>query len=99
MIIVILIIYGLVAGSFVNALVWRIHENSKKSKTNGSKKLKKLSIVSGRSECVKCHHLLGPLDLIPILSWMMLKEKCHYCNKTISAVYPLTELLTTGLVL
>jgi len=92
--IVALVIIGLAFGSFVNALVWRLHEQSKdKNKT----RLKELSITHGRSMCPHCHHILVWQDLIPVLSWLSLKGKCRYCKKPISTQYPLIELLTAVL--
>jgi prepilin signal peptidase PulO-like enzyme (type II secretory pathway) len=86
--IIILTWLGLAFGSFVNALVWRVHEQSKKSgKTN-----KKLSIVNGRSICPHCKHVLAWHDLIPVFSWLGLGGKCRYCKKPISKQYPLVEL-------
>lgn len=84
MIAVWLILMGLAAGSFVNALVWRLHEP-------------KLSIWKGRSMCPNCHHTLRAKDLVPVLSWLSLKGRCRYCHKPISAQYPLIELLTACL--
>ncbi len=77
MILLLLILLGLVLGSFVNAFVWRIHE--------------KKDWIRERSECTHCHHVLGPLDLVPVLSWLFLKGKCRYCDKKIEDS-PLTEL-------
>ncbi len=92
MIIVVLILLGLCAGSFVNALVWRIHEQQK------TKKLRKeLSIAKGRSMCPHCKHTLAWYDLLPVMSWVALKGKCRYCKKGISAQYPLVELSTSAL--
>ncbi|HEX5743862.1 MAG TPA: prepilin peptidase [Candidatus Saccharimonadales bacterium] len=84
MTVLILIIVGLCMGSFVNALVWRLHEG-------------KLSIVKGRSMCPKCRHPLAAKDLVPVLSWLFLKGRCRYCRQPISARYPLVELATAGL--
>ena len=75
---------GLAAGSFINALVWRLRQP-------------KLSIWKGRSQCPDCHHTLAPRDLVPVLSWVRLKGHCRYCHKPISFQYPLVELLTAGL--
>lgn len=94
MIISILIILGLCIGSFINALVWRIY---KQSKLSGYKSRKKFSILNGRSMCVHCKHELSWLDLIPVLSWTVLKGKCRYCNKSISIQYPLIEAITSFL--
>lgn len=77
MILLLLVVLGLVLGSFVNALVWRLHEGR--------------DWVGGRSECSKCHHVLGPLDLIPVVSWLALRGRCRYCHKQIED-NPLVEL-------
>lgn len=69
---------GLCLGSFVNAAVWRIKN--------------KKDLVIARSECTKCHYKLGWMDLIPVLSWVMLRGKCRRCHKPISIQYPLVEL-------
>jgi prepilin signal peptidase PulO-like enzyme (type II secretory pathway) len=91
MIIAVLVFLGLCLGSFVNALVWRIHEQSKKS---GKSKKASLSIANGRSMCPECRHKLSSKDLIPVLSWVNLRGKCRYCSKPISMQYPLVELIT-----
>lgn len=94
-------------GSFVNAVVWRLHEQSneirvksqekKTRKTHNSYLLTRYSILRGRSMCPHCRHELAALDLVPVLSWLFLKGKCRYCAKPISWQYPLVELLTAGL--
>jgi leader peptidase (prepilin peptidase)/N-methyltransferase len=100
-IVAILIVVGLCFGSFVNALVWRLHEQAaqktKKGKKPGKKQLEQLSIATGRSMCPKCRHELAASDLIPVLSWLALRGKCRYCHKPVSAQYPLVELATAGL--
>ena len=96
MIIVALIVFGLILGSFVNALVWRIHEQSAESAKKRPRKqyLKQLSLSKGRSMCPDCHHELAPKDLVPVFSWLFLKGKCRYCGKPISWQYPLVEVST-----
>jgi len=81
-------------GSFVNALVWRLHEQSK---AKSKKQMDKLSILRGRSMCPNCHHELAAKDLVPVFSWLSLKGKCRYCHQPISAQYPLVELATAGI--
>ena len=94
MIVVVLIILGLCLGSFVNALVWRIHEQQVvKSKVQRQK----LSISSGRSMCVNCKHALAWYDLLPVVSWLSLHGRCRYCHRPISWQYPVVELLTAFL--
>lgn len=84
MIVALLVVAGLCFGSFVNALVWRLHEG-------------KLSIVRGRSICPHCRRELAAKDLVPVLSWLLLRGRCRYCSKPISAQYPVVELATVGL--
>jgi prepilin signal peptidase PulO-like enzyme (type II secretory pathway) len=69
MIVLALVGFGLIFGSFINALVWRLHAGR--------------NWVSERSECLQCHHQLAPKDLIPVLSWLYLRGKCRYCKKPI----------------
>lgn len=92
MIIAILVVAGLCFGSFVNALVWRLHEQE-----TGTGSKKHLSITKGRSMCPHCRHELAPKDLVPILSWLFLRGKCRYCHKPISWQYPLVELAGAAL--
>ena len=50
--------------------------------------------ANGRSMCPSCKKTLGPLELVPVLSWVFLGGKCRSCRKPISIRYPLTEILT-----
>ena len=70
---------GAAFGSFLNCAAWR--------RTHGE------SVWRGRSHCPACGHTLGAGELIPVLSWLILKGKCRHCGAKISARYPLTELL------
>lgn len=76
--IIILGILGLAFGSFITALTWRLHE--------------KKDFVAGRSQCEYCGHQLAASDLIPVLSWVMLRGKCRYCGKSIGWQNPVIEL-------
>jgi len=78
MITILILIAGLVFGSFVNAFVWRLK--------------KKKNWVSERSICTHCKHKLAPKDLVPVISWLMLRGRCRYCAKPINDS-PLTEVL------
>lgn len=91
MIIPVLILLGLCFGSFVNALVWRLHQQQK---NRGKKQAKEYSIISGRSMCVHCRHKLDSKDLLPVVSWLFLRGRCRYCDEPISWQYPLAELVT-----
>lgn len=69
---------GLVFGSFLNSLEWRLHK--KKS-------------LNTRSECPKCHKVVSWYDNIPVLSFIILHGKCRHCHKEIGWQYPVVELL------
>jgi len=92
--VVIISLLGLMCGSFVNALAWRVHEQSRNTKKAVSKDL---SIMKGRSMCPHCKHQLAAKDLVPVLSWMSVKGRCRYCHKPISWQYPVVELITAVL--
>jgi leader peptidase (prepilin peptidase) / N-methyltransferase len=72
--------YGLVVGSFLNVVIWRVP--------------RKESIVKPRSHCPSCDTQLSALDNIPLVSWMVLRGRCRHCGNRISMRYPLVELLT-----
>jgi leader peptidase (prepilin peptidase) / N-methyltransferase len=98
--VIVLAVYGLMIGSFINAFVWRFHEQHDKNlrpKKLSEKKKAELSIVSGRSMCPNCDHRLQASDLIPVISWLYLGGKCRYCKSPISIQYPIIELLTACL--
>jgi prepilin signal peptidase PulO-like enzyme (type II secretory pathway) len=98
MIIAILVVVGLCLGSFVNALVWRLHEQeAQKGRKDDGKYQQRLSVATGRSMCTNCRHELAAKDLLPVISWLALRGKCRYCGKPISAQYPIVELATAAL--
>ena len=73
-------VLGLEVGSFLNCVIYRLGKNE--------------SFLKGRSYCPHCKHILSWKDLIPILSFLILKGKCRYCHQKISIQYPLVELAT-----
>ncbi len=73
-------ILGLVIGSFLNVCIWRLPRRE--------------SIVLPRSHCPECDTQLGPGDLIPVISYLLLRGRCRYCRAAISWRYPLVELIT-----
>ncbi len=89
MIVLFMIAFGLVGGSFINALVWRLHAQQK---AKSKKQKAKLSILRGRSMCPNCRHQLAVLDLIPVFSWLWLRGRCRYCHRPIDD-NPLVEAL------
>ena len=78
-ILIFIFIFGLIIGSFLNCLIWRLH--------------KKESLM-GRSYCPKCRKKIAWYDNIPVLSFMALGGRCRHCREKISWQYPLVELIT-----
>ena len=76
-----LFIFGLLVGSFLNVVIWRLEHRKK-------------GILGGRSECPKCHKILKWYELIPLVSFFIQGRKCRKCHKPISWQYPLVELFT-----
>ncbi len=77
-------ILGLIIGSFLNCLIWRLYKNES---------------VGGRSYCPHCHKTIAWYDNIPVLSFMILGGRCRYCHEAISYQYPLVEIATAILFL
>jgi leader peptidase (prepilin peptidase)/N-methyltransferase len=75
--------FGLVLGSFMTVVVARMPARE--------------SVVAPRSRCPRCGVELRTRDNVPILSWLLLRGKCHNCGEKISAEYPLTEAATGAL--
>lgn len=64
-------VLGTCLGSFADCLAMRLLSGE--------------ALFHGRSHCDSCGHVLGALDLIPLVSWLFLKERCRYCSMPISA--------------
>lgn len=79
MIYIFLFIFGTAIGSFLNVVIDRLANDES---------------IMGRSHCDHCKHKLGPLDLIPVLSFFFLGKKCRYCKKKLSWYYPVIEFIT-----
>ncbi|MBI2030994.1 MAG: prepilin peptidase [Candidatus Levybacteria bacterium] len=75
-----LFVLGLFIGSFLNVLIDRLPRDE--------------SIAKGRSYCDKCKKTLKWYDLIPVLSFILLRGKCRYCHSPISYYYPIVEIIT-----
>ena len=86
MITIVTFILGAIVGSFLNvvALRWDLPRHGGAS-------------FAGRSRCVSCSKVLKWRELIPILSFFLLRAKCSGCGTKISWQYPLVE-LWTGLI-
>ncbi len=70
---------GLCLGSFASLIAYRWP--------------RKMAWVKARSECPSCGHVLGARDLVPVVSWVLAKGRCRYCQSKISARYPALEII------
>ncbi len=84
LIIISLIFFGLVFGSFGSVIFYRLWDWP-------TKETWKWFLV-WRSECPKCHHQLKARNLVPIFSWLFQWWKCEYCKAPISQFYPFLEI-------
>lgn len=75
--------FGLVLGSFMTVVVARMPAQE--------------SVVTPRSRCPQCKAEIRSRDNIPVISWVLLRGKCHNCGHKISVEYPLTEAGTAAL--
>lgn len=71
-------IFGAIFGSFYYVVAWRIPKGE--------------SIIYPPSHCPNCNHRLGPLELVPIFSYLFQGGKCKNCRCKISIFYPLFEI-------
>jgi prepilin signal peptidase PulO-like enzyme (type II secretory pathway) len=72
-------VLGTAMGSFINVVVDRvIHGES----------------LTGRSHCDSCKKTLSWYDLIPLVSYIVLRGKCRNCHKAFSIQYLLVEIIT-----
>ena len=77
--IILLFFGGTIIGSFLNVLIYRLP--------------RKTSIIWPPSTCPLCKHRLRWTDLIPIISYLLLRGRCRYCQRPINRLYPIIELL------
>ena len=77
LLLVLLALFGLAIGSFLNVVIVRVPSGE--------------SLVRPPSKCPLCEHEIAARDNIPVLSWVLLKGRCRYCGEPIPAGYPLVE--------
>jgi leader peptidase (prepilin peptidase)/N-methyltransferase len=73
-------IFGLLVGSFLNALIYRLPRN--------------INIAFPRSSCTSCNKVISWYENIPVISYLFLKGKCSGCGARISPEYPVIEIVT-----
>ena len=71
-------LFGLVAGSFLNVVIHRLPRGE--------------SVAFPGSHCPACGAPIRPYDNVPVLSWLFLRGRCRVCRAPISVRYPVVEL-------
>ena len=78
--VVLIAVFGLVWGSFLNVVIFRVPRG--------------MSLLRPPSSCPGCGARILPYDNVPVLSYLILRGKCRKCGRRISPVYPTVEALT-----
>jgi leader peptidase (prepilin peptidase)/N-methyltransferase len=76
-------ILGLIFGSFATVVAYRVPKGD--------------SIVSGRSHCPNCGHVITAIENVPLLSYLFQRGRCRHCGQSISPRYPFIEASTGAL--
>lgn len=76
---IVVFLYGIVIGSFLNVCIYRIPKEE--------------DIVKERSHCMTCGHTLKWYELIPVFSYLLQRGRCRSCGTRLSIQYPLMEVL------
>lgn len=98
------ILLGLIVGSFLNVVIYRLPVMLEKEWKSQCEELLNdkapdenetaFNLVTPRSRCPQCNHLITALENIPVISYIIQKGKCTGCGTKISPRYPLIEILT-----
>ncbi len=92
-------VLGLLVGSFLNVVIHRLprmlelgwQQQCAELRGEAPPAQERYNLLVPRSACPHCHHLIGALENIPILSYLLLRGKCRGCGTAISPRYPVIE--------
>ena len=96
-------LFGLLIGSFLNVVIYRlplILQSSWRNQCNeflgseDSQPQPRFNLIVPRSSCPHCGHMIGALENIPVISYLLQKGRCKHCSGPISARYPIIETIT-----
>jgi len=96
------LILGLMVGSFLNLVVYRLPKMMEREWRQQCAELKgeplaaapRFNLIIPRSTCPHCGKLITALENIPVISYLFLKGKCSGCGTRIAKRYPLVEALS-----
>jgi len=95
-------IIGLMIGSFLNVVIYRLPEMMKRNwlqqcaelHAETAKVLPAFNLITPRSVCIYCGHKITAWENIPIVSYLVLQGRCSQCRACISLRYPIVEAVT-----
>jgi leader peptidase (prepilin peptidase) / N-methyltransferase len=98
-------VLGLLVGSFLNVVIYRLPKMLERqwaaecAELTGKppEEAPPFNLVSPRSRCRQCGHLIRWYENVPILSYLVLRGKCSACGAAIGLRYPLVEFATAVL--
>ena len=98
-------ILGLLIGSFLNVVIYRVPKMMERQWAEECAELtgtptaptEKFNLLTPRSRCSSCGHLIRWYENIPVVSYLFLRGKCSACAAPYGVRYPLVELVTGGL--
>ena len=111
LIVVALVLFGLVVGSFLNVVIrrlpvmlerqWRSECQALLAEDGGAGEAiaaeERFDLVSPRSRCPECATPVRAVDNIPVLSWLLLRGRCRGCGEHIGVEYPIVEIASAAL--
>jgi len=98
-------IFGLLIGSFLNVVIYRLPKIMERqwalecAEMTGvpAQNTAVFNLLTPRSRCSSCGHVIAWYENIPVLSYLFLKGQCSVCGTKFGLRYPLVELATGGL--
>lgn len=100
---VVLLFLGLIIGSFLNVVVYRLPVMLRRKWHNESKEqlsmeiacpYEPINLIHPASHCPACKTKIPFWANIPLFGYFIVNGRCHYCSTKISVRYPFVELLT-----
>jgi leader peptidase (prepilin peptidase)/N-methyltransferase len=100
------VIFGLMVGSFLNVVIYRLpkimeqewHNNCLELQGKDIPAQQQFTLSKPRSSCPHCGHKIKAIENVPVISYLLLRGRCSACKTPISIRYPLVEALTGALI-
>lgn len=100
------VVFGLMVGSFLNVVIYRLpkmmeqewHNNCLELQGKDIPTQQQFTLSKPRSNCPQCGHKIKASENIPVISYLLLRGRCSACKTPISIRYPLVEILTGALI-